>query len=207
VIGTRLAAALSLVLAVAAVALATAALMAALRDDDPQLGRLVQTRLVPSESDPVLFPLDGFYASTGDDGVLRALYVYPPGFFGHNRGCTVVWVPDAEGVTGTPGAFLDPCSGARFARDGTLIGGPGERGLDAFATQPGIEGVIVDTRTLYCGVASSLPAATAATAVIVVPRPTSGTLVASATVTEPPSPSPRSQGEREECERVSPDAD
>ena len=151
-IGTRIGAALALALSVAAVALGAAALMTALRDDDQEQGRLVQTRLVPSESAPVLFPLDEFYASTGEDGVLRALYLYPPGFYGHNRGCHIVWAADALGLPQAqePGAFLDPCGGARFARDGTLIDGDAARGLDRFKTEPGIEGIIVDTRTLYC---------------------------------------------------------
>ena len=154
-ISSRTGAAAALVVSVVALALGAFALLAALReDDDPAVGRLVQTRLTAESSEqPVLFELDGFYASTGSDGKLRALYVYPPGYFGHNRGCRVEWrpfeAPPAEGEE--PGLFIDPCGGARFDRSGALVGGPAERGLDEFRTEPGIEGVIVDTGVLYCG--------------------------------------------------------
>ena len=183
-IGTRRAAAFSLMLAVAALAVGVAALMTTLRDDGPERGRLVQTRLVPSGAEPVLFPLDDFYASTGSDGVLRALYVYPPGYHGHTRGCKVVWIADAVGAGFSLGVFVDFCGGARFGRDGALLSGPAERGLDEFKTEPGIEGVIVDTRTLYCGAALDAGS----------PEPATAT------------PSPE-RAPREECDRVSPDSD
>lgn len=183
-IGTRRAAAFSLMLAVAALAVGAAALMAALRDGGAERGRVVQTRLLPSESEPVLFPLDDFYASTGSDGALRALYVYPPGYHGHTRGCKVVWIADAVGGGFSLGAFVDPCGGARFDRDGALVSGPAERGLDEFKTAPGIEGVIVDTRTLYCGAA----------------------LDAGSPESTPATPSP-GRAAREECDRVSTDSD
>lgn len=201
-IGTRVGAALALVLSVAAVALGAAALLTALRDDDGERGRLVQTRLVPSESAPVLFPLDEFYASTGEDGQLRALYLYPPGFYGHDRGCQVIWSPDAQGSPRAdgPGAFLDPCSGARFARDGTLLEGDAPRGLDRFKTEPGLEGIIVDTRTLYCGEPfSPLSSPTIA-------QPSDSTPPPGAT--QEPDVTPTAQRTTfEECERVSADAD
>jgi hypothetical protein len=191
-IGARLGAALALAFAVAAVGLAAAALMAALRDDEEAAGRLVQTRLVATEGDPVLFALDDFYAVTGEDGVLRALYVYPPGYFGHQRGCRVVWL---AGSGESVGAFVDPCGGARFRRDGALIAGAADRGLDRFKTEPGIEGVIVDTRTLYCG-----PKAMArATATSI---PTTGTPAATTATAEA-----ADQREPEECERVFPGAE
>lgn len=169
-------------LAVAALAVGVAALMATLRDDGPERGRFVQTRLLPSEAEPVLFPLDDFYAITGSDGALRAIYVYPPGYHGHTRGCKVAWIADAAGSGFSLGAFVEPCGGARFDRDGALLSGPAERGLDEFKTEPGIEGVIVDTRTLYCGTA--LDAGSPATA----------------------TPSPE-RASRKECDRVSPDTD
>jgi hypothetical protein len=153
-IGSRTGAALALTLSVLAVALGLFATLAALRDgDDDGSGRLVQTRITPGSSEqPVLFALDGFYMSTGDDGRLRALYVYPPGFYGHNRGCTVEWQPFASAPEAErPGLFVDPCGGARFDRNGLLIDGEADRGLDEFETEPGIEGVIVDTSVLYCG--------------------------------------------------------
>jgi hypothetical protein len=223
VVGTRLGAALALALSVAAVALATAALMTALRDDGGSRGRLIQTRLVPSESDPVFFPLGEFYASTGGDGVLRALYVYPPGFYGHERGCRVVWAPAGAALSPgqTPvngaGEFLDPCSGDRFASDGTLIMGAGGRGLDRFKTEPGIEGVIVDTRVLYCGPPYA-PAAPTAAAEASTPEgfgdtpsmPGQPPPLATATpeVTATPPATPTSQRPPlEECGRVSPDVD
>jgi hypothetical protein len=202
-------------LSVAAVALGAAALLAALRDDDGERGRLVQTRLVPSESGPVLFPLDEFYASTGEDGQLRALYIYPPGFYGHTRGCPVVWAADAEGSPSAdgPGAFLDPCGGARFARDGTLIEGDAPRGLDRFKTEPGIEGIIVDTRTLYCGEPyapqpAASPTAIATTALPVLTPGLPQTIEPSPTATTTPAATSTAQVETfDECDRVSADAD
>ena len=181
-IGTRRAAALSLALAVVALAAGVAALMATLRDEGPTRGRIVQTRLLPSEAGPVLFPLDDFYAGTGSDGALRAFYIYPPGYFGHARGCKVVWTADAVGRGFSLGAYVEPCGGASFDRDGAWLSGPAERGLDEFKTEPGIEGVIVDTRELYCGAAldGGTPEAT--------------------------TPS-KKRASREECDRVSPDSE
>jgi hypothetical protein len=165
-ISSRTGAALALVVSVLALALGSFALLASFRDDDDVSdGRLVQTRLTPGASEqPVLFELDGFYVSTGDDGRLRALYVYPPGFFGHNRGCRVEWRPfEAPATEGqAPGMFVEPCGGARFDRGGALVSGPAERGLDEFKTEPGIEGVIVDTGVLYCGPAAGAAPPTAA---------------------------------------------
>lgn len=181
-IGTRRAAALSLALAVVALAAGVAALMATVRDDGPTQGRIVQTRLLPSAAEPVLFPLDDFYAGTGSDGALHAFYLYPAGYFGHARGCKVVWMADAVGRGFSVGAFVEPCGGASFDRDGAWLSGPAERGLDEFKTEPGIEGVIVDTRKLYCGVALDAGSSEQATA-------------RAATTS------------REECERVSPDTD
>ena len=86
-IGTRLAVAVALVLSLAAVALGVGTLMATVRDDGPQTGRLVQTRITNAYTgDPLFFPIDDFYMSRGSDGRMRALYVYPAGFFGHERG-------------------------------------------------------------------------------------------------------------------------
>ncbi len=153
-ISSRTGAALALLLSICAVALGVAALLAALRSDDEATpGRMVQTLLVPSESEPVLFAIDDFYASTGDDGKLRALYAYPPGYFGHERGCKVVWQPfETAPDIARPGLFVEPCGGSRFDRSGARVSGPAERGLDEFRTEPGIEGVFVDTGVLYCGV-------------------------------------------------------
>lgn len=118
-------------------------------------GRLVPTRITNSyEGDPVIFPLDEFYFGRGREEKMRALYLYPPGYFGHTRGCKVVWAPaeDLDGPGGDPpGYFVDPCGGARFTPDGLLVAGPADRGLDYFQTQAGVEGIVVDTRTLWCG--------------------------------------------------------
>lgn len=154
-ISSRVAAALSVLLAVAAVALAVVAFTATLRDDTPSPGRRVQTRINRTyEGAPTNFPLDEFYLSI-DAGRARALYVYPPGYYGHVRGCKVVWVDGDTVVTpaGTrgPGMFVDPCGGARFGRDGRLVAGPADRGLDSFAVSPAVDGYLVDTRALYCG--------------------------------------------------------
>jgi hypothetical protein len=151
-ISSRTGAALALVLSIAAVALGIAALLAALRDESDGAGRLVQTRLTPSNAEPTLFALDDFFVSTGADGKLRALYVYPPGYFGHSRGCRITWQPfETSAGVDRPGLFVEPCGGARFDRSGSLVSGPADRGLDEFRTEPGIEGVIVDTGVLYCG--------------------------------------------------------
>lgn len=148
--------AVTLLVAVAAGIAAFAALVAALRDDEPSPGRVLQTRMTNAyRGDPVSFPLDDLYVSPGTDGRLHALYVYPPGFYGHARGCKVVWVPDdavgAGAARSGPGHFVDPCGGARFDRDGRLVQGPADRGLDYFATRTDVGGTVVDTHVLYCG--------------------------------------------------------
>jgi hypothetical protein len=154
-LSARFAVALALLVAVAAAIVGTAGLMMAWYDEGEETGRLVSTRITNSyEGDPVLFPLDEFYFARGDDERMRALYLYPPGFFGHTRGCKVVWIADEDidGPEGNgPGYFVDPCGGARFTRDGELAAGPADRGLDYFETSPGVEGIVVDTRTLWCG--------------------------------------------------------
>jgi hypothetical protein len=157
-IGTRFALAVALVLSLAAVAVGVSALMTTIRDDGPQTGRLVQTRLTNSyNGEPLIFPIDDFYMSRGGDGRIRALYVYPAGFFGHERGCRIVWdgttTLAVSGSTKGPGLFLDPCGGARFDRDGALLAGPADRDLDEFTMSAAPDGLLVDTRKLYCGAA------------------------------------------------------
>jgi hypothetical protein len=218
-IGARFGSAVALVLSVVAVALAFAAFMVALRDDGVERGRVLQTRVSrASLGDPVNFPLDEFYISLGGDGIMRALYVYPPGFYGHSRGCKVVWAANerVDGAANGPGMFIDPCGGARFDRQGRLVAGPADRGLDYFATEAGVEGVIVDTRDLFCGPpyeesARQLEPSPTPTAGIPGLPPVVGTLVASATPQPSPSPTPSAEttGEAddddERCDRVSPD--
>jgi hypothetical protein len=155
-ISSRVGAALALVLAAAALALAVVAFMATVRDDSDTAGRFVQSRLTNDYAGaPVLFPIDDFFIGRATDGYLHAWYAYPPGYFGHVRGCKVIW--EATGTIDTPkgkagpGLFVDPCGGSRFDRDGALVYGPADHGLDEFSTQPGVEGVIVDTRRLICG--------------------------------------------------------
>jgi hypothetical protein len=159
-IGTRFAVTVSLLLSIAAVALGVVAFMATVRDEREKPGRLVQTRVTNEyDGEPLLFPLDEFYMSPGDDGRVRALYLYPPGFFGHNRGCKIVWTAERTSPdVAEPGLFVDPCSGALFARDGSLISGEADRGLDFFGTSAGVEGLVVDSRTLFCGQLYRIPA-------------------------------------------------
>jgi hypothetical protein len=163
-IGLRTGLARVLLVALAGTVVSVTALRVALHHDDAK-GRIVQTRMANTyRGDPVAFPLDEMYVSPGSDGRLRAFYVYPPGFYGHARGCKVVWVEDdaVGGSVSRPGHFVDPCGGARFDRDGRLVQGPADRGLDYFETRIDVGGTLVDTRTLYCGQASS--SATPATA-------------------------------------------
>lgn len=188
-IRARFAVALAVIVALAALGFGFLAFMSTVRDKREQPGRLVQTRISnATQGGPVYFPLDEFFMSRGADGDLHALYTYPPGFFGHNRGCRVVWVPDEVAPSGqaqaVPGLFVDPCGGARFDRAGRLLGGEADRGLDYFEMGPGVEGFVVDTRTLWCGRLFGVtypddPTVTATSS----PAPTS--------TPGPPSPSPR----------------
>lgn len=186
VISSRIGAALALLLSVVALGLAVGAFFAAIADDDEEPQSLVQTRLTNEYAgSPQLFPLHDFYAGAGTDGVLRAFYVYPPGFTGHVRGCRITWNADAveetdDGDVG-PGLYADPCSGARWDADGQLVAGNSERALDEFPTQAGVEGVLVDTSRLICG---------ESTPTTITPTPVAG-----------PTPTPTPEGERE-CDRV-----
>jgi hypothetical protein len=214
-ISTRVGAALALVLAVAGVAIGTTAFFAAERETGDITGRLVQSRATNEyDGPPLSFPLDDFFIGRGSDGVLQAFYAYPPGYFGHVRGCKVIWdnvatvaataatpapTPGARPAAtplSAPGLFIDPCGGARFDRDGQLVAGPADRNLDFFATTPGVEGMIVDTRELYCG-----SAATASEAASEAPSETPSETPAA----DEPTPTPTSTPEKpEKCERVSP---
>src|SRR5574338_643980 len=143
-------------LAIAALAVGGSALVADLRDDGAAGGRLVQTRISNKlTGDPVLFPLDDFYMTPDGAGRVNAIYIHPPGFFGHNRGCKVVWQADAvvplSGRRAGPGLFTDPCSGAHFDRTGSLVNGSADRALDRFPMTPEPDGFLVDTRVLLCG--------------------------------------------------------
>jgi hypothetical protein len=195
-IATRTGAAVALLLAVVAVALGMTAFMSTVRDEKEKPGRMVQTRLTQAYAgDPVSFPLDEFYIGHDSNGRLRALYVYPPGFYGHTRGCKVVWSPD-EFIAPDhgPGLFVDPCGGARFDRDGMLVAGPADHGLDYFATVLGVEGMFVDTRTLYCGRPYQAPSVTPQPAVATPPALSSGTPIPTATATATDTPLPTATG-------------
>jgi hypothetical protein len=216
VISVRLGLAVSLVLSIAAVALGVTAVMSTIRDEREKPGRLVQTRITNAfDGDPQSFPLDDFFVSRAAGGELRALYAYPPGFFGHMRGCKVVW-SSTEVVSGRTGAFVDPCGGARFGRDGTLLSGPADRGLDYFELEPSVEGMIADTRTLYCGPAfappeqpapADTPSAATPTSNAGTPHATStaASSTATRTATADATATPTSSSP-EKCDRVSPNS-
>jgi hypothetical protein len=159
-ISARFGAAVALVLGVAALAVAVTAFMEAHRKTNDIIGRLVQSRATNEYAGPPLaFPLDDFFIGRGTDARLHAFYAYPPGYFGHERGCKIIWdgtatIPTPAGIAG-PGLYIDPCGGARFNRDGELVSGPADRSLDFFAIEAAVEGAIVNTKTLYCG--SPLP--------------------------------------------------
>jgi hypothetical protein len=164
-IGTRTGVVVSLLMSIAALALGIVAFMSTIRNDGPTTGRLVQTQITNEyDGAPLVFPLDDFFIGKGTDGALHALYLYPPGYFGHARGCKIVW--DAASIVGVPagtfgpGLFVDPCGGARFTRDGKLVAGSAGRNLDYFATLPAVDGTLVDTRRLLCGSALEQPTAT-----------------------------------------------
>lgn len=157
---TRIGATIALLVAIGAAALAVAAFTATVRDESIKPGRLVSTRVNSDYlGEPLLFPVDDFYIGYDSAFEFRAFYLYPPGYYGHDRGCKVVWDGTAvvalpSGQVG-PGLYIDPCGGARFNKDGVLVDGPADRGLDYFGTGPGVDGVIVDTRRLLCGRALS----------------------------------------------------
>lgn len=156
-ISSRAGAALALVFSLLAVALSVVAFMSTVRDETIKPGRLIQTRVNSDYlGDPILFPVDDFFIGYDLGGDFYAYYVYPPGFYGHTRGCKLVYDPTAfidtlSGVREGPGLYIDPCGGARFNRDGELVFGLADRGLDFFGMEPGVDGVIVDTRKLFCG--------------------------------------------------------
>ncbi len=210
-ISSRVGAAIAVVLSIAALAFAVVAFMSTIRDDSQPIGRLVQSRLTKEYTgQPVLFPLDDFFVGRDNDGRIRAFYLYPPGYFGHVRGCKIVWdnaaVIDTEKGTFGPGLYVEPCSGARFNRDGELIYAPADRGLDYFATQAGVEGVIVDTRKLYCGDNYvPLPTNTPASATATVWAATAAVERLTATPV-PPTPTYEGTPPPRTCDRVSPNA-
>ena len=208
VVSSRVGASIAVVLSIGALTLAIVAFMSTVRDDSVHPGRLVQSRLTNEYTgEPVLFPLDDFYVGRDSDFHIRALYIHPPGYYGHDRGCKVVWDNTAtmeteKGRVG-PGLYLEPCGGSHFDRDGLLVSGPADRGLDSFATLPAVDGVVVDTRRLICGFDYVPPTPGPATATVRAATASvealTETPVPSATPIEG-TPAPRT------CERVSPNS-
>ena len=91
VMSSRVGAAFAVVLSIAALSLAIVAFMSTIRDDSVKPGRLVQSRLTNDYTgQPVLFPLDEFFVGRDSEGHIRAFYDFPPGYYGHDRGCRVV---------------------------------------------------------------------------------------------------------------------
>lgn len=182
--------------------------MSTVRDDSEKPGRLVQSRLTNEYTgQPVPFPLDDFFAGIDGVGHIRAFYTYPPGYFGHDRGCKIIWdntaVVDTDKGRVGPGLYLEPCGGSHFNRDGELVSGPADHGLDEFRTQAAVDGVLVDTRKLICGPdyvpptpAPATATALAATAAIVALTQTPE--VPTATIAGTPAP--------RICDRVSPNS-
>jgi len=59
-------------------------------------GRPVQTRVnTDYQGGPILFPIDDFYIGYNSRLEFSAFYAHPPGYYGHQRGCKVIWDPNA----------------------------------------------------------------------------------------------------------------
>jgi plastocyanin len=139
------------------------------RDDAP--GRVVEAG-PPAAYQPLMpipFALDDFYLMPLDGGEFVALYVYPPGHFGHVQGCRIHWQPDAtyqayhSGTGATPvpasqstlveatGLWVEGCGGSKWDSTGRYLFGPAGRDLDRFPVEVTDAGNIrVDTRRLQC---------------------------------------------------------
>ena len=207
-ISSRVGASIAVLLSIAALALSVVAFMSTIRDDSVRPGRLVQSRLTNDYTgQPVLFPLDDFFVGRDSEGHIRAFYAYPPGYFGHTRGCRILWdntaVIDTEKGRLGPGLYVEPCGGAHFDRDGLLVYAPADRGLDYFATLAGIEGVIIDTRKLYCGPEYVQPTPAPATATA-----QAATAAIEALTETPAVPTPTVEGTPtpRTCDRASPNS-
>lgn len=147
----------AIVISVVAVALAATALVLTFTDrSDDEPGRMLTidvSQRAPLQPD--LFADDDFYLVRTDVS-WEALYVVVPHVvFGLHRGCRVEWMPDEiyeDDSRAVRGVFSDPCSGSKFAIDGSRLFGPSPRALDRFlAFQPaGTGDLVVDTRILLC---------------------------------------------------------
>ena len=147
--------------ALIALGLGSAALAVSLMHSHDSRGRVVQIELAPEDLPPLIpvdFPLDDFALMRVEGDQFVALYVYPPGFFGHVRGCRVHWEPHTtyDGDTEHPviGIWTEGCSGAKWNARGRRLFGPPGRDLDRFparVVQKGERWVVrVDTQDLQC---------------------------------------------------------
>jgi hypothetical protein len=210
-ISSRVGAAVAVVLSIFALAMGVVAFMATVRDDSVKPGRLVQSRLTNEYTgQPVLFPLDDFFAGSDSSGHIRAFYVYPPGYFGHVRGCKIVWdntaVVDTEKGRVGPGLYLEPCGGSHFDGDGRLVAGPADHGLDEFTTQASVEGVIVDTRKLFCGPDYVPPPTTTPAPLTATSQAATASVEARTATPKAPTPTVEGTPAPRICERVSPNS-
>jgi hypothetical protein len=100
---------------------------------------------------PKAFSKDGFDLIRLDDGRFVALYVYPPGYFGHAQGCTIRWnpVPNLDSNFHEPALWMEGCGGALWDPSGHYLFGP-SRDLDQFPVTVHAGHVFVDTRQLQC---------------------------------------------------------
>jgi len=152
----------AIVLSVVAVALVATALMLTFTDrSDEEPGRVLTidvSQRAPLR--PELFGSDDFYLVRTDVS-WEALYVVVPHVvFGLHRGCRLEWMPDEiyeDDSRVVRGVFADPCSGSKFAIDGSRLFGPSPRGLDKFLVyqESGASDLIVDTRILLCDVSGA----------------------------------------------------
>jgi hypothetical protein len=121
-------------------------------------GRLVDAGPVSAFKalQPKAFSQDDFDLIKLSDGRFVALYVYPPGYFGHAQGCTIRWnpEPDLDRTFHQPAMWMEGCSGSLSDPAGQRLFGP-SRDLDQFAVTVRAGHVYVDTRTLECPAASA----------------------------------------------------
>jgi hypothetical protein len=159
-----------LVLAGLALLLAAAALGLSLRRTTQGPRRLLE--LAPPQSytarQPIPYTLDDFELMKLDDDSFVALYMYPPGFFGHTQGCTIRWHPETtfhatqypNGATPGPsgqgvevsavGLWDEGCGGSKWDVAGHKLFGPAPGDLDRFPITVRDGRVWVDTRHLSC---------------------------------------------------------
>jgi hypothetical protein len=145
--------------ALGALAAATLALLLLFLDNRASGGQASSGRMVdagPASAltgrQPKAFPGDGFYLIRLDDGSLAALYVYPPGYFGHAQGCHIRWdvAPDLNSTFNQKDMWMEGCGGSLWDPSGHRLFGPTPRDLDRFAVSIRDGRLLVDTRRLIC---------------------------------------------------------